>query len=234
MQRAFLEFGHSRLYRLGGRLVSAHLLVDDDGLVLVDAGLTGIAGELEGLLKEIQRSPEEVKAILLTHGHLDHTGDASRIQWETGAAVWVHPAERDHVDGRVQYRGWARGCGLLEAAGRLAFSFTPPEVTGDLSDGQRLPWWGGLRVVHLPGHTPGHCGFFCERTGWLLSGDVFASYAWSVHLPPLLLNRDQAGVRTTLKKVAAMELSGVIPSHYDVLDPRLHARRLREFAGRCG
>jgi glyoxylase-like metal-dependent hydrolase (beta-lactamase superfamily II) len=230
----FLEIGTGRIYRIGGQLVSAHLLVDGDGLVLVDAGLMGIAEKLARLLKRIGRSPSELQAILLTHGHLDHTGGASRIQRETGASVWIHPADREHVAGRVRYQSWARVCGLLESTGRLAMRFNPPEVTSDLSDGRRLPWWGGLRVVHLPGHTPGHCGFFCERTGWLLSGDVFASYRWSVHLPPRILNREQDGVRASLVKVDAMDLGGVIPSHYDVLQPELHLRRLRGLARRRG
>jgi len=230
----FLEIGGARIYRLGGALVSAHLLVDADGLVLVDTGLLGIANELGRLLKKIGRSPDELKAILLTHGHLDHTGGASRIQRDTGASVWVHPADREHVAGRVRYRGWARGCGVLESAGRTVMRFEAPVVTDELADGQRLPWWGGLRVVHLPGHTPGHCGFLCERTGWLLSGDVFASYGWSVHLPPRILNREQEAVRGILARVAAMNLSGVIPSHYDVMEPALHVRRLKVLANRCG
>jgi glyoxylase-like metal-dependent hydrolase (beta-lactamase superfamily II) len=229
-----LDAGGARIYRLGGALVSAHLLVDNDGLVLVDTGLMGIAAELGGLLKRIGRSPDELKAILLTHGHLDHTGGASRIQRDTGASVWVHHADLQHVVGRVRYRGWARGCGLLERAGRVVMDFKAPKVTNEFSDGQRLPWWGGLRVVHLPGHTPGHCGFLCERTGWLLSGDLFASYGWTVHLPPRFLNREQGGVRASLEAVAAMDLSGVIPSHYDVLEPELHWRRLRELARRRG
>lgn len=234
VKHEFLEVGGARIYRLGGRLVSAHLLVDDEGLVLVDAGLVGIAAELARLLKQIGRAPGELHAILLTHGHLDHTGGASRIQRETGAPVWAHPADREHVEGRVRYRGWACGCGLLESAGRAVLGFKAPEVTHEFSNGQRLPWWGGLRVVHLPGHTPGHCGFFCERTGWLLSGDVLASYAWSVHAPPRVLNREQRGAQTSLGMVARMNLQGIIPSHYDVLEPELHARRLRELAKRRG
>jgi glyoxylase-like metal-dependent hydrolase (beta-lactamase superfamily II) len=226
----FLEVGAARIYRLGGRLVSAHLLVDGDGLVLVDSGLLGIAEELGRLLEKIGRLPKELQAILLTHGHLDHTGGASFIQRETGAGVWVHSADREHVEGRVRYKSWARGCGLLESAGRTVMRFKPPEVTDEFIGGQRLPWWGGLRVVHLPGHTPGHCGFYCERTGWLLSGDVFASYRWSVHAPPCFLNREQAGVRASLESIAAMNLWGVIPSHYDVMQPELHARRLRGLA----
>jgi glyoxylase-like metal-dependent hydrolase (beta-lactamase superfamily II) len=226
----FLECAAGRLYRLGGRLVSAHLLVDEHGLVLVDTGLTGIANGLGKLLAQIGRSPRELKAILLTHGHLDHTGGAAWIQRETGAALWVHPADREHVEGKMRYRGWARGCGLLECVGRTVFNYQVPVITHELADGMRLPWWGGLRVVHLPGHTPGHCGFLCERTGWLLSGDLFASYGWSSHLPSRVLNRDQHGVGESLAKVAAMDLCGVIPSHYDVLDPEVHWRRLQRLA----
>ncbi len=223
----FLKYADGEIYRLGGPLVSAHLLVDHDGLVLVDTGLVGVPENLARLLAQIGRSPRDLKAILLTHGHLDHTGGAARIQRETGAAVWVHPADREHVEGKVRYRGWSRGCGLLECAGRALFGYQVPEVTHELADGMRLPWWGGLHVVHLPGHTPGHCGFVCERTGWLLSGDLFASYGWSTHLPPRVLNRDQNGVRESLARVAAMDLRGVIPSHYDVLDPAMHWERLR-------
>jgi hypothetical protein len=55
-----------------------------------------------------------------------------------------------------------------------------------------------------------------------------------VHLPPRFLNREQGGVQASLESVAGMNLSGVIPSHYDVLEPELHWRRLRELARRSG
>jgi hypothetical protein len=55
-----------------------------------------------------------------------------------------------------------------------------------------------------------------------------------VHLPPRVLNREQGGVRASLEAVAAMDLGGVIPSHYDMLEPELHWRRLRGLARRRG
>ena len=46
----------------------------------------------------------------------------------------------------------------------------------------------GLRVVHLPGHTLGHCGFYSRAHDLLFSGDLFASYFFNVHLPTRILN----------------------------------------------
>jgi hypothetical protein len=43
-------------------------------------------------------------------------------------------------------------------------------------------------VIHLPGHTAGHCGFYSDRHELLFSGDMFASYFFNVHKPPAILN----------------------------------------------
>ena len=69
----------------------------------------------------------------------------------------AHPLEQQHIDGTYPYAGLNAWCGRLERAvfrtGRSAAIDVP------IADGDELPFWGGLRVVHLPGHTPGHCGF---------------------------------------------------------------------------
>ena len=64
----------------------------------------------------------------------------------------------------------------------------PAAIDVPIADGDELPFWGGLRVVHLPGHTLGHCGFYSKAHDLLFSGDLFASYFFNVHLPPPILN----------------------------------------------
>ena len=56
----------------------------------------------------------------------------------------------------------------------------PAIIDVPIADGDELPFWGGLRVVHLPGHTLGHCGFYSKAHDLLFSGDLFASYFFNV------------------------------------------------------
>lgn len=238
MRTRELSFEQAKVIRLGGPLVSAHLLVDAAGLTLVDTGLFGIPRELRRVVARLRRRPEELRDIVLTHGHLDHVGGAAEIQAWSGARVWVHPLDREHVEQRVRYRGWARGCGALEAAGRTVAHYRPPKIGAELQDGARLPLWGGLRVRHLPGHTPGHCALVAERAearGLVFTGDLFASYAWSTHRPPIILTRDRAraerSLRSFVSELCAAQTKerpgpGLLPGHYDRMDPLLHRRRL--------
>lgn len=157
--------------------------------------------------------------------------------------MWVHPADREHVGQRVNYTGLARGCGTLERAGvvvgRLGgWCYQAPVIGGELRDGDVLPMAAGLRVWHLPGHTPVHCALVAEVVlggnggGLVFSGDVFASYSWSVHRPPAFLTRDRGRAEVSLRELAMARPVAVLPSHYDRMEPGLHARRLTQLANK--
>ena len=83
----------------------------------------------------------------------------------------------------------------------------------------------GLRVVHLPGHTLGHCGFYSARHDLLFSGDLFASYFFNAHFPPAILNSAPELIPASLEKARRLNPRLMVPQHYDVLDGALHRRR---------
>lgn len=223
-----------RIYPIRGYHGSFHLLYDATRheAVLLDTGLVGEMPRLTRILREIGLNWSDIKAIILTHGHLDHAGNLARLKELTGASVLAHPLEQAHIDGAFPYAGPSRLCGLMEAVGRRLFRYRTVPIDQPLVPDAELPYWGGLRVIHLPGHTEGHCGFYSERFNLLFSGDLFASYWFSTHLPPLFLNSCPEKIEASLRQVKTLDPRYIIPNHYDGLDGELHRRKLVALVGR--
>ncbi len=204
-----------------------HLLVDAAGdAVLLDTGLVGEPWLIRFRLKQLGLGPTAIKAILLTHGHLDHAGNVAWAKAFTGAPIYAHPLEQAHIDGTYPYAGVNLWCGRLESVGRAVLRVgRPAAIDVPFADSDELPFWGGLRVVHLPGHTLGHCGFYSKRHDLMFSGDLFASYFFHVHLPPPILNSAPQLIPPSLERAQRLNPRLMVPQHYDVLDGALHRRR---------
>jgi len=223
-----------RIYPIRGYHGYFHLLYDASRheAVLLDTGLVGEMSRLARMLKEIGLGWSGIKAILLTHGHLDHTGNLAEIKELTGAPLLAHPLEQTHIDGTFPYRGASRLCGLMEAVGRRMFRYRSSQIDEPLSPGMELPCWGGLTVIHLPGHTEGHCGFYSQRFNLLFSGDLFASYWFSTHLPQIFLNNCPKKFPASMRAVTKLSPRYIIPNHYDSLDGEKHARKFAAMVAR--
>jgi len=203
-----------------------HLLVDEQGkAILLDTGLAGELFLLKRLLSRLGLAPEDLQAIVVTHGHLDHVGNLATFQKFTGAPIYAHPEEQAHIDGTYRYQGLSRCCGLLEGFGRMLFRTRPAAIQHPLRDGDFLPFWGGLEVVHLPGHTRGHCGFYSRKRDLLFTGDLFSSYIGHAHVAYPILNSCPEFFPSSFERVEQLNPSLIMPNHYDIPDPALHRRR---------
>ncbi len=153
---------------------NAYLVTTDSGQgFLVDA-----PPDPDELGRHIARLDVAVVGILLTHGHVDHTGGAGKIAAGTGAVTYVHPDDDFltlHPADQLK-----RIFGMVPPG-----SYEVPEHREDLHHGQMLDIAGaGLEVRHTPGHTPGHCCFYWEAEGTMFTGDqLFAGSIGRTDLP---------------------------------------------------
>lgn len=221
------------LHPIQSSLVRCHLLVDDAGkAVIIDTGMLLFRRRLQHLLQRLGLGYRDLQAILLTHGHIDHTANTNWLRQKSNAPVYAHPAEQEHIAGTFPYRRAARVCGVLEGAARRVINYQPASIDVPLCDGDELPFWGGLRVVHLPGHTDGHCGFWSGRHRLLFAGDLVAIGFWGTILPPAIFNSAPQHLQYSVMKATALRPRLLVPNHYREFNPRWLAEQFDRFAAR--
>src|SRR5690242_7411063 len=155
-----------------GDFVNGFILRDDDGQVtLVDMGVKQSGKKVMAALASIGSGPSDVTRLMLTHAHPDHAGGAAYVAKETGHDFGIHEADADFVRRGVSPpRDQSFLLGRLLGRGKNGF---PPVSVGEtFTDGQVIPFAGGIQVVHTPGHSPGHASYLLRDSGVLITGDA--------------------------------------------------------------
>ncbi len=207
------------LYQIREPLVCSYLLLDGSNACLIDSGFVRGIKHLRTCLQQTQLNWQAISNLLLSHGHLDHTYNAATIQQRIPAPVWAHPFDARHISGKYPYRGQSRACGLLQEAGRILFGYTPPKIDRTLGNDQTIQFGGGIRVIHTPGHTEGHCCFLWEKHNLLFTGDLFATGRRRTFLPPAFLNSCPQHFPASLKRVLELNPDGMLSNHCDRAGP---------------
>jgi glyoxylase-like metal-dependent hydrolase (beta-lactamase superfamily II) len=171
------------VHRLSNVYTNWYLLEQGGRLTLLDAGLPRDWGGFCSAMSRLGYEPGDVDAVLITHHHPDHAGNAERLR-AAGARVLSHPADAPYLRGekrlsnrgivRFLWRPWYAAYMLRYVA--KGITRTPPVAQLDeLADGEVLDVPGCPRVVHAPGHTAGSCALFLEDRSLLFSGDALVT-----------------------------------------------------------
>ena len=167
-----------------GDFINSFAFLDPDGQVtLVDCGIARAPRRIVEALAGIGRTPADVTRIVLTHAHADHAGGAHEMVQRTAATgVEIHEDDAPFAMAGRSAPTAGSTMGRLMSRGP-ATRFTPFPVVMELGDGQVVDVGGGLRVVHTPGHTPGHISLLHESSGVLITGDAIFNMASRMSWP---------------------------------------------------
>ncbi|WNI26282.1 MBL fold metallo-hydrolase [Streptomyces sp. ITFR-16] len=194
----------------------AYLWRDGEELTLIDAGDIHAAAAVEDAVRGLGHDPGRIARIVITHGHRDHYGAAQELADRHGARILAHRLDAPVIRGEEEIGepvllDWERP---LYAHGLTVPVAPPTRVDTELSDGMVLPFGGGARVVHSPGHTPGSIGIHLPDHGVLFTGDCVASVE-QVMLG--VFNIDRAQAVASFRRLAALEAATVCFGHGDPL-----------------
>ena len=219
------------VWRAGTRFVNWYV-VDGGaaGLTLIDAGLPGYRSQLDGTLAEIGKQRSDVRALVLTHGHIDHIGFADVLS-DAGASVHLHPDDvglaqnprTNKTDSRsVKYLAWPGTLMFVAHAIRQGVTRPAPMPTAvALVDGAVADVPGQPVVTHAPGHTDGSCVLEFREHGVVFVGDLLCTMSFFSGRPadPQLQtrasNRNSAQAMASLERLQGVGARTVLPGHGD-------------------
>ena len=213
-----------------GEAVNWLLVTDDTGVMLIDAGYPGDRDDVLASLRQLGYEAGDVRAILLTHAHIDHFGSAIWFAKTHGTPVYCHAnevghAKREYLEQasvfdvavhvwRPSWAIWAvhvvRNGGLV----REGIPSTQP-LTGEVAAG--LP--GQPMAIPTPGHTNGHCSYVIDDV--LVTGDALVTghpvlRHSGPQLLPAMFSHNQDDCIRSLAALALLDHEILAPGHGDL------------------
>jgi glyoxylase-like metal-dependent hydrolase (beta-lactamase superfamily II) len=194
-----------------------YLWRDGSELTMVDTGVPGSGADLAAAFAELGYRRSDLRRVVITHGHEDHTGAAAEVRGWGDAEVLAHRLDAPVVRGersRAEPVLTERERALFE--GLLPIAAVPPcPVDTELADGDTIDFGGGAEVIGTPGHTDGSIAIRLPAHGVLFTGDIAANSPDGLLLGPF--NTDRALARGSFARLAGIPAEVICFGHGDPL-----------------
>ena len=210
-----------------GRDVNWLLVRDGDDVTVVDGGYPGYRAGFDASVRAVGARPGDIRAVLITHAHVDHMGPANHLHDQFGVPVYLDPAEVAHARRqRLEQAGPVDIAKVAWRPGVLGWSMRVMRAGGLSKAGipaaQPFPSAGPLDLpgnpvpIPTPGHTSGHSAYLFAAAGVVATGDALVTgHACTgidgPHVLPDYFNHGD--VRAGLAALAEVDADQVAPGH---------------------
>ncbi|TYP74624.1 MBL fold metallo-hydrolase [Paenibacillus methanolicus] len=208
-----------------GQHLSPVILRDGNETILVDCGYPQSATLLETAAADHGIALSSLTRLILTHHDMDHIGSAAELKRAyPHVQILAHEAEAPYIAGEAKSLRLAQAEDAYDAlpeeareaaSGFIAFlgAIEPVRVDHKLASGEKLPWCGGIEVVHTPGHMPGHISLYVPASRTMIAADavVIEQGALAIANPQYTLDLKEA-VRS-VRRMLDYEIDELICYH---------------------
>lgn len=200
--------------------------------VLIDTGIAGMSGLIVKAAARRFGPNSKAAAIILTHAHFDHAGNAERLSNQWDCPVFAHPLEFPYLNGTASYPPPDPLVG-----GGVMSLLSPVYPRGPIDIAERLealpedgnvPFMPDWKWLFTPGHTPGHISFWRAKDKALIAGDAFITtrqeslysvllQKTELHGPPMYFTTDWDQAEISVKMLSELDPSVVVTGHGEAM-----------------
>jgi len=182
-------------------------------LVLIDSGTGESFNRLTDNIKTLGFSPQQLKAIIATHAHIDHIGALADFQQKYYVKLIAHKLDASSIE-----TGEGTGAEFYDVP------YHPCQIDTKIDKAAETLNFGPyqLNLIHIPGHTPGSMAIYVDMEKRVLFGqDIHGPYisAWGA---------DLAQARTSLRKLIEVRADILCEGHFGIYQPASEVKRYIE------
>lgn len=216
-------------YHLRFPVGHAYLWCAPGELTLIDTSLPGSATQIADAIRTLGHHPAEVRRVVLTHFHPDHSGNAAEIaSWgasetEHRIEICAHRADAPFLRGDREgpppdLADWERPLfdQIQSNVPADAPAMPPIRVDVELTGGDILDFAGSAHVVEVAGHTPGSIALHLPQHGVIVAGDAAATRPDGQVIPGVF-NADRTQAMHSFHALAALDADIACFGHGDPL-----------------
>ncbi|AZV57391.1 MBL fold metallo-hydrolase [Clostridium sp. AWRP] len=205
--------------------INPTVIWDKDSLALID---TGCPGQLQQIHEAFDKEGipfSKLNMVILTHQDIDHVGSISSILEEMPGRVKVfaHEKEKAYINGEKKPVKLAEleerldylpdNIKIVYEKLKVGFERSRVNVDEILIDGEELPQFGGITVIHTPGHTPGHICLYIKKWKLLIAGDILSIKEGLLVRADQDINYDNELNMKSMEKLMKYDIETVICYH---------------------
>ena len=200
------------------------LIWNKNSALLIDTGLPNSISKIKTAVENQGVPFKNIETLIITHQDIDHFGGANEIVQEiVNIKVRAHKEDIPYIQGekrlvRLNSKFMDGLSNLPEEQKEKVldmFENNPVMVDNDISDTEKLDCFGGIIVIHTPGHTPGHVCLYHEPSKTLIAGDALNISEGKLVGPNLQILTDEDGktALNSLEKLDNYDIDNVVSYH---------------------
>ena len=211
----------------GGKVVPYMFIENADDLTLIDPSFLPQLPILENYVLNAGYNMMNVRRIILTHLHIDHAQAANEIRKRTGAKIYSHWIEAGYLAHNPPYNGPPTIQAITDVLKKSGLSveeltkefgsmeLEPIIVDEQVSDGDTI---GSIKVIHTPGHTPGHISLYYDEDRILFGADTIYKHVFGaegMYISPPIVSIDPVTATVSAQRLSKIKFDKLLMSHQD-------------------